>query len=193
MASSDHFRDKTAKDRPQASSWLIQPFGLAKRSVAKNGMDFPANNPPFLSANPRQRFQGRARSADALVRFPLHDRLSRWGWQKDRWQKKGSFSCPHSPANNPPFLSANPRQRFQGRIGRRMEAKEWLHRIISVTGRLRTPSSASLSMTDSAVGAGKKIGGKKQDHSPALILLPMISPIRSATPFEYQDKISRST
>jgi hypothetical protein len=74
-----------------------------------------------------------------------------------------------------------------------MEAKEWLHRIISVTGRLRTPSSASLSMTDSAVGAGKKIGGKKQDHSPALILLPMISPIRYATPFEYQDKISRST
>ena len=125
------------RPRPQASPRPTLSFGLAKRWVAKKGMD--------------------------------------------------------SPANNPPFLSANPRQRFQGRIGRRMEAKEWLHRIISVTGRLRTPSSASLSMTDSAVGAGKKIGGKKQDHSPALILLPMISPIRSATPFEYQDKISRST
>jgi hypothetical protein len=45
----------------------------------------------------------------------------------------------------------------------------------------RTPSSASLFMTDSAVGAGKKIGGKKQDHSPAFILLPMIHPLRSAT------------
>ena len=46
----------------------------------------------------------------------------------------------------------------------------------------RTPSSASLSTSDSVVWAGKKIGGKKQDHSPALILLPMIHPLRSATP-----------
>jgi hypothetical protein len=42
MAATDHFRDKTVKHRPQASSWLIQPFGLAKRWVAKNGMDSPA-------------------------------------------------------------------------------------------------------------------------------------------------------
>jgi hypothetical protein len=88
------------RPRPQASPRPTLSFGLAKRWVAKNGMDSPANNPPFLSANPRQRFQGRARSADALVRFALHDRLSRWGWQKDRWQKTGSFSCPHSPAND---------------------------------------------------------------------------------------------
>jgi hypothetical protein len=37
MASSDHFRDKTVEDRPQASLWLIQPFGLAERWVAKMG------------------------------------------------------------------------------------------------------------------------------------------------------------
>jgi hypothetical protein len=120
------FSKERGRPRPQASPRPTLSFGLAKRWVAKNGMD--------------------------------------------------------SPANNPPFLSANPRQRFQGRIGRRMEAKEWLHRIISVAGRLRTPSSASLSMTDSVVWAGKKIGGKKQDHSPALILLPMIHPLRSAAP-----------
>jgi hypothetical protein len=46
-------------------------------------------------------------------------------------------------------------------------------------------------MTDSVVWAGKKMGGKKQDHSPALILLPMIHPLRSATPFEYQGRIGR--
>jgi hypothetical protein len=82
----------------------------------------PANDPftPFCRSI---EFQGRARSADALDRFPLHDRLSRLGWQKDRWQKTGSFSCPHSPANDPsaPFCHS---VEFQGRIGRRMGAEE---------------------------------------------------------------------
>jgi hypothetical protein len=50
-----------------------------------------------------------------------------------------------------------------GKLGRRMGAEEWLDRIISVTGRLRTPSSASLSMTNSAETPGKKMGGKKGD------------------------------
>jgi len=65
--------------------------------------------------------------------------------------------------------------RFQGRIGRRMEAEEWFHRIISVTSRRRTPSSASIFISDSTAGVGKKMGGKKW-----IILLPMIPALRSA-------------
>jgi hypothetical protein len=176
MASSDHFRDKTAEDRPQASPRPTLSFGLAKRWVAKNGMDSPAlillpMIHPLRSATPLNSKAGSPRSADAHVRRPLHDQLCRLGWQKDGWQKMGWILLPIILRSFPPTPDRDSKAGHGA----------------------RTPSSASLSMTDSAVGAGKKIGGKKQDHSPALILLPMIHPLRSATPFEYQDKISRST
>jgi hypothetical protein len=99
MASSDHFRDKTAEDRPQASPRPTLSFGLAKRWVAKNGMDSPA-----------------------LILLPMIH----------------------------PLRSATPLNSKAGHGA-------------------RTPSSASLSMTNSAETPGKKMDGKKW-----IILLPMI-------------------
>jgi hypothetical protein len=40
---------------------------------------------------------------DAHVRFPLHDRFSRAGWQKNGRQKMD-----HSPANDPSVPSSQP-------------------------------------------------------------------------------------
>jgi hypothetical protein len=139
MASSDHFRDKTAVDEPRPS---VLPNHLAgKRWPVKNGLDSPAFILLPMISSLRSatllRFQGRARSADALVRFTLHNRLSRVGWQKDGWQKMGwillpSFSCLTSGSSR----SADALVRFP------------LHDRLSRVG-------------------WQKHGGQKMDHSPA--------------------------
>ena len=85
------------RPRPQASPRPTLSFGLAKRWVAKNGMDSPA-----------------------LILLPMIH----------------------------PLRSATPLNSKAGHGA-------------------RTPSSASLSMTNSAETPGKKMDGKKMDHTPA--------------------------
>jgi hypothetical protein len=97
MASSDHFRDKTAKDRPQASSWLIQPFGLAKRSVAKNGMDFPAlillpMIHPLRSATPLNSKAGHGARTPSSAGLSTTNSVV-WAGKKMGGKKWDGFSC----------------------------------------------------------------------------------------------------
>jgi hypothetical protein len=76
--------------------WAGKKMG-GKKGDGFSCLHSPANDPftPFCRSI---EFQGRARSADALDRFPLYDQLSRDAWQKDGWQKMGwillpSLSC----------------------------------------------------------------------------------------------------